>query len=212
MIQLILFGFVLSTVDVLLALNQAHLEAIRTVGTVPPHASRNLAMMHQTISMSISELGTDCRDHSDGQVAAMVYGTKVLLEQFYPTQNFEHLVQHIGQSNTTCVQMGRMAGLNAGTGMLTQRAHDGSANQDSFVSDGAPGHWVPTPPAHQNPLLPNWGRVKPFGIKNVDTLTNLTTPPHLTSQEYLKAFNEVKELGSNNSVSRTADQTHIALF
>src|SRR5262249_42320735 len=37
-------------------------------------------------------------------------------------------------------------------------------------------------------------------------------PPQLTSSEYTAAFNEVKELGSLDSATRTADQTEAAMF
>jgi hypothetical protein len=37
-------------------------------------------------------------------------------------------------------------------------------------------------------------------------------PPALTSAEYAAAFNEVKDIGALNSLSRTADQTASALF
>ena len=53
--------------------------------------------------------------------------------------------------------------------------------------------------------------VTPFAIDSKDQFRP-EDPPALDSAEYTAAFNEVKELGSAASATRTADQTDIALF
>jgi hypothetical protein len=49
----------------------------------------------------------------------------------------------------------------------------------------------------------------PFGIES-GTQFKPNAPPALTSAEYAADLNEVKELGSVNSLARTADQTKVA--
>ncbi|MFQ3651439.1 MAG: vanadium-dependent haloperoxidase, partial [Gemmataceae bacterium] len=73
------------------------------------------------------------------------------------------------------------------------------------------GIWRPTPPDKTEPLLPGWGEVKPFGVRDKDKF-RAPAPPDLTSDEYARDFNEVKGLGGLDSPNRTADQTLVALF
>jgi hypothetical protein len=89
---------------------------------------------------------------------------------------------------------------------------DGFDAMTSYVPNGGPGRWEPDP---LNPTQEarghKWGQMSTFGIGN--TAPFLPPPmPSLTSQEYADAFNEVKELGSKTSVTRTVDQTELALF
>jgi hypothetical protein len=95
--------------------------------------------------------------------------------------------------------------------ILAARAGDGSTLAGSHTPGGDPGDWQPTPPANANPLLPGWGDVTPFAMTDLSEF-KIDNIPELTSAEYTAAFNEVKELGSATSATRTADQTNIALF
>lgn len=56
-----------------------------------------------------------------------------------------------------------------------------------------------------------WGAAKPFSFETSDHLTS-PPPPEISSQDYTDAFNEVKDVGQFESTSRTADQTHLALW
>jgi hypothetical protein len=78
-----------------------------------------------------------------------------------------------------------------------------------YVPTGAPGDWTPTGPG--NAAVPHWGNVTPFVMASGDQF-RAAPPPALTSAEYAAAYNEVKEIGSATSVTRTADQTASALF
>jgi len=51
----------------------------------------------------------------------------------------------------------------------------------------------------------------PFGIPSASAFL-LDPPPALTSNEYAKAYNEVKEVGSIDSTQRQPDRTNVALF
>ena len=60
-------------------------------------------------------------------------------------------------------------------------------------------------------VVTNWGDVTPFVMTSGDQLR--PPPPHaLTSVQYAADFNELKELGSLTSTTRTRTQTEIALF
>jgi membrane-associated phospholipid phosphatase len=74
-----------------------------------------------------------------------------------------------------------------------------------------PGYWRPTPPAFAPALLPQWGDVAPFGVKQADKYVP-KAPPALSSRKYAEEVAEVQEIGSATSTTRTADQTVIARF
>ena len=55
------------------------------------------------------------------------------------------------------------------------------------------------------------GNVRPFVVPSVEMLR--TRPPHaLTSRAYAREFNEIKDVGSLHSTTRTPDQTSAAIF
>src|SRR4029434_821983 len=60
-------------------------------------------------------------------------------------------------------------------------------------------------------LAPWLTTVTPFTLKSPSQYRPQSAPA-LTSPEYTKAYNEVKDLGSLNSTSRTAEQTDLAHF
>src|SRR5262249_34354646 len=96
--------------------------------------------------------------------------------------------------------------------ILALRLNDGSGiTPPPYPGGSAPGQWRATPPASLPGLHPHWPGVTPFAMTSADQF-GPAGPPPLSSLEYRDAFNEVKELGSATSTTRTADQTAIALF
>jgi hypothetical protein len=61
------------------------------------------------------------------------------------------------------------------------------------------------------PLLPGWGHVTPWVLRNLSSF-GPDGPPPLFSRRCARDFSEVKELGSIASVTRTAEQIEIARF
>jgi hypothetical protein len=95
--------------------------------------------------------------------------------------------------------------------MLTARLNDGRFGPPPSLYPPAPGIWRPTPPFFANDPAPWVGNVRPFIVPSVETLRT-DGPNALTSAAYTEDFNEVKELGSLTSATRTADQTDAAIF
>jgi PAP2 superfamily. len=56
-----------------------------------------------------------------------------------------------------------------------------------------------------------WGTVKPFALPRADQF-RVGPPPAIDSPAYTAAFTEVKEIGGFASSTRTADQTHLAMW
>jgi hypothetical protein len=107
-------------------------------------------------------------------------------------------------------------GTMAADAMLAQ-GHDGRAGQFgcSFVSP-SPGVWQPLP-SLTSPLVPacdpsTWvANATPF-ILNSPSQFRTAGPYPLNSPEYAADYNEVKSIGKIDSATRTAAQTHAAVF
>jgi hypothetical protein len=103
-------------------------------------------------------------------------------------------------------------GESAAAAVLSARSIDGAA-QASFAytapGAGSPGVWVAigTTPA----LLPGWGSVTPW-VLNSGSQFRPDAPPSLDGGRYARDFNEVKEIGSKTSSTRTFEQTETARF
>src|SRR6266513_3385896 len=95
--------------------------------------------------------------------------------------------------------------------MLTARQNDGRFGPPPQLYPPAPGIWRPTPPNFANDPAPWIGNVLPFIVPSAEMLRT-DGPNALTSVDYAEDFNEVKELGSLTSITRTADQTDAAIF
>jgi hypothetical protein len=95
--------------------------------------------------------------------------------------------------------------------MLTNRMNDGRFGPSPTPHPLAPGIWRPTPPNFANDPAPWVGNVRPFIVPNVAMLRT-DGPNPLTSVAYAEDFNEIKEVGSLASITRTADQTDAAIF
>src|SRR5213596_526197 len=95
--------------------------------------------------------------------------------------------------------------------MLTARLNDGRGVPAPTLYPPAPGIWRPTPPNYAHDPAPWVGNVRPFIVPSAE-MFRTDGPNALTSAEYAEDFNEVKELGSLTSITRTADQTDAAIF
>ena len=95
--------------------------------------------------------------------------------------------------------------------MLIARMNDGRFGPPPNLFPPAPGIWRPTPPNFANDPAPWIGNVRTFIVPSVEMLRS-DGPNTLTSADYAEDFNEVKELGSLTSITRTADQTDAAIF
>ncbi len=103
-------------------------------------------------------------------------------------------------------------GRSAAAAILAVRANDGSsAAQYNYTARraGSPGVWVPLTSAPA--LLPGWGDVTPWVLVNSSQFRP-GAPTPLDSEQYARDYNEIKEIGSLNSSTRTAEQTQIATF
>ncbi len=98
-------------------------------------------------------------------------------------------------------------GEQAAAQVLAQRADDGAAMPVAYRPHTSAGAYVPT----AAPAVPQWSQRKPWLMTSAQQFRP-AAPPALTSQVWVRDYNEVKALGSKTSASRTPEQTEIALF
>jgi hypothetical protein len=129
-----------------------------------------------------------------------------------------------GPSKTNGIATGEAAA----AALIAMRVGDGSSPLTNFlpVSPLDAGEWDITPGCPTTPggvqlggILFNWGDVKPFGIPLPATghwyePFRPAPPPALTSNAYLKDFNEVQAAGSATATpqQRPADRTTVVRF
>jgi hypothetical protein len=106
---------------------------------------------------------------------------------------------------------GIAAGAAAAAAMIAARANDGRNAPFSLPIGSEPGQWRPTPPTFAVDPAAWVANVRPFLVPSV-VLIRSGPPNPLTSTGYARDFNEVKEVGSLASATRTADQTEAAIF
>ena len=100
--------------------------------------------------------------------------------------------------------------------LIAKRAGDGFRASVTYTPPNppVPGKWLPTPPA-SNPSMPPIGTylglMKPFSLKSADQFRP-NGPPSLSSRRWARDYNEVKEIGSSTSTTRTPEQTVAARF
>ena len=103
-------------------------------------------------------------------------------------------------------------GRSAAAAIMAVRANDGAVvAQFNYRARraGLPGVWVPLTSAPA--LLPGWGNVTPWVLTSGSQFRP-EPPTPLDSEQYARDYNEIKEIGSINSATRTAEQTQIATF
>jgi len=150
-------------------------------------------------------------------VAAAVGAAHRALVQLVPSQAQvldTILVQSLAKFGLSASEPGFVFGEAVADQIVALRAADGAtvAQYPYTPPDaGAPGVWVPTPPAFAAALLPGWGLVQPWVLSSGQQFRP-DESPDLTSHRYARDLNEVKEIGAMNSATRTAEQTNIARF
>ena len=204
--------------------NQQALNVIRTTSMNPPMASRALAITHAAIFDAVNAVDqTHNPYHFTGTVnpncsreAAVAQAAYRTLAAAFPTQqanlqnelNARLALIPGGAAKTDGIQLGN----DVADDILALRSNDGSTfNPGPYTGSNAIGRWRPTPPGNANGLLPAWGAVTPFTMTSGSQFRQ-GPPPAVNSAAYTTAYNEVKELGSATSATRTADQTNIARF
>ena len=149
---------------------------------------------------------------ASAEAATVEAAYRVLIDRF-PTQatylNAQYAASLATIPNSQSKTDGIAVGGEVAAAFLASRAGDGWNANITIPLGSGPGIWIPTsaaPPAVQ------WAaRMRPFAIKSAEQY-RADPPPPLTSDEWAADYNEVKRVGSINSVDRTAEETELARF
>jgi hypothetical protein len=207
--------------DAVIRWNEEALEAIRREKTPPPLAARALALMHAAIFDSVNTVHQThepyfVRLRATSEIdplSAACAAADAVLSDLYPgrARRFHTLRDEILDAlpDGPAQKRGRTLGVYVAKRLLDDRRDDNGKGE--YRAPVAVGIWRPTPPGRAAALLPGWGNLRPFGVRDKKAFRP-AEPPELTSDEYARDYNEVKALGGVDSTTRTADQTLIALF
>ena len=102
-------------------------------------------------------------------------------------------------------ERGVILGRKAATDLLALRVDDGSERVETWRPLTQPGVYVPTAAVVSSTV----GQYTPWVMSNAAQFRP-GPPPSLTSETWTRDFNEIREMGSIDSKSRTADQTAAA--
>jgi hypothetical protein len=98
-------------------------------------------------------------------------------------------------------------GKQAAAGIIALRTNDGSNTPEDYRPATTAGVYVPT----TIPIESTSSKIKPFAMTSASQF-RAAPPPALTSETWTRDLNEIREIGSNTSTRRSAEQTTIARF
>jgi hypothetical protein len=209
--------------DAVLEWNQIALAATVTAGQGPLPQIRSMAIVQVSMHDAVNAITRDyttylhrCRaPWGASPDAAAIGAAHRALTSLFPTQaaaldaaRASSLASHAVSSDDPGIAFGEAVA----TAVLALRSTDGVAQaQFPYTAPhaGDPGVWVAIGGAPA--LLPGWGNVVPWVIEKARRFRP-EGPRPLSSRRYARDYNEIKEIGSLTSASRTAEQTEIARF
>ncbi|MGE3312994.1 MAG: phosphatase PAP2 family protein [Limisphaerales bacterium] len=209
--------------DLIAVWNDLTLGAIRHANVPPPAAVRQLAIVHLAVYDTANGIDRRYQPYAveegvgrEGSMeAAVSMAAHHCLRALLPKSSDEadsHLRAILAAiPNGPAKSNGMDWGRRVAAEILRLRQLDGAGRSVRFVYDGGPGFWVRTPPNYDQPMLPNWGSMKPFAIPGVEGFLP-PPPPRLSSPEWIEQLSWVRRIGATNSAVRTPEQREIALF
>jgi hypothetical protein len=190
--------------DTVLDWNAITLQAIRYDRTAPTFAAYNTALVHTAIYDAVNAID---RSHQVYQVdtaatnasmeAAVASAAHQILVALYPYQTTIFDAQLLaslaevpdGAAETAGVTLGEFVANQT----LSARQNDGSTDVVAYTPGTDPGDWQPTlnnlTGNYDGALLPQWGKVKTFGISSGSQFRP-NGPTTLTSDQYTADFNQ----------------------
>jgi hypothetical protein len=174
------------------------------IGTPP--AIRVMAIVQTAAYRALAEL-----PRGASAEAALAAAHRATLPKLLPT--LQASVDHAANAALAAVPEGaaKAAGIAAGekaaAAVLAQRADDGAASAEAYRPHAAAGAYVPTAAV----AVPQWPQRKPWLLANAAQFRP-AAPPALTSETWVRDFNETKAVGARTITRRTPEQTEIARF
>ena len=147
--------------------------------------------------------------------AAVAAAARAILVHYLPAQS--GIVEAAYTASLLTIDDGQAEDDGVATGeqvaaaLIDLRADDGFRAAVTYTPPvpPIPGVWIPT--AATPPIGTYLGRMRPFSLDSADQFRP-DGPPDLRSRKWARDYNEVKEIGSSTSTTRTDEQTLAARF
>ena len=211
------------TNDVVTEWNQIALAATITADEGPNPQTRSMAIVHVSMHDAVNAitrkyntyLPIEPRPRVGSPEAAAIASAHFVLTYLFPAQ-----ATTLNRARTASLAARQLSeadpgialGEAAAAAVLSRRSNDGAAQaQFPYIAQGwaKPGVWVAV--GDEAPILPGWGKVTPWVLRSGSQFRP-DGPPPLDSGRYARDYNEVREVGSLTSRTRTPEQTNIASF
>ncbi len=212
--------------DVIIDWNNQLLETIRSGSLPPPPATRVMAMINTAIYDAVNSISgthepyyfvpTTTSDPLTSKEAAAAQAAYRVVSTAFPANQSIYdaaLADSLASFPTARTRpRGSNWAIRRGPRSCRFAPDDGAGSPIPYTPSSDPGRWQPTPPAFAPAAVPHWANVTPWTMTSNSQFRDPVGPPALDGAEYAAAFNEIKEIGSVNSTTRTEDQTNIAKF
>src|SRR3984957_8229493 len=215
------------SVNAVIEWNRTLLVILRTAGAQPPtiHSTRSFAILHASIFDAVNNIDGTYSPYLvrlsnvsrlASQPAAADQSAHDVLVALYPA--FQTTLDAELKRDLAQIQEGqdKADGITVGQTVAAQilafRSNDGAnVNPPPYDPGNQPGDYQFTPPNFAPADFTQWPQVTPFALARADEFRP-GPPPQLTSDEYTRAFDEVKSLGLITSKTRSKEQTLIGNF
>jgi len=210
-------------------------NTVLAAGTAPNVTGRVVALVSASVFDAVNGIEPRFRPlhvrpdapHNASQRAAAIQAAYVILMNLYGTQQGAALTsQHdaslaalASTENPKSIAAGVAWGQTVADAIWTWRLADGFAPtpapffgvQSIAGTPNSVGFWRPTPPANASGATPQLATTTPFVLTRPSQF-RVPPPLALNSPDYIADLNEVREMGSLTSTSRSSEQTEVALF
>jgi hypothetical protein len=218
--------------DVVLTWNEIAVNAAIQTNQSPYAQARFAAIAQLAVFTAVNAITGDYEPYIDtvpaqpdasADAAAVAAAYRVLSTYFGSNATVQGILDTARATSLAAIadgpakDAGTAVGEAAATAMISLRASDGSTPAQFYTPPAAtPGQWQATPSC---PVVGgvrvgtflHWRNLAPFGVEGVAAFIP-PPPPTLTSNEYAKAYNEVKTVGSLTSTERPQDRSDVASF
>jgi hypothetical protein len=193
----------------------------------PTRSSRAMAIVHIAIFDSVNAIFGGYESYTEtpeapndtsvrAAVAQAAHDTLVSLYPSHADRLGDELAEDLAAvSDSASRENGVELGRAVAARILEMREGDGADVAQAYEFSDAPGAWRQDPiNPDQQPLGEEWPHVAPFVMRSAVQF-RAPPPPPMDSDEYTKAYNEVKRVGGDGIVTpteRTEEQTHIGLY
>jgi hypothetical protein len=223
-------GNTLVRADVVTDWNKIAQQTVLNAGSNPFVSSRSLAIVQASVFDAFN--GVERRYQpihvepnavpGTSRRAAVIQAAYVALVHLYPAQeaflsaereaSLKAMTSEEAVENSVSIERGIEWGQTVADEIFLWRSTDGFTPAPPPYTGGMlPGQWRPTPPGFASGAGVQFSYMTPWAMSSPSQFRP-AGPLLLTSAQYAADVNEVKDLGSLMSMTRTADQTEIARF